>query len=80
MIIDRTASESGARRDVRENMKTRAAERTVMIPDIATPAVVRLAERGLPGRERSEGRPYGRLVNGDRGAYRGSLKKSSTWS
>jgi integrase len=71
MIIDRTASESGGRRDVREDMKTRAAERTVMIPDIAMPAVARLAERGLPGREQSDGRLYGRLINGDRGGYLG---------
>ena len=41
MKIDRTASESGGRRDVREDLKTRAAERTVMIPDIAMPAVRR---------------------------------------
>jgi hypothetical protein len=41
----RTASESGGRRDVREDMKTRAAVRTVMIPDIAMPAVRRLVER-----------------------------------
>ena len=38
ITIDRTASESGGRRDVHEDMKTRAAERTVMIPDIAMPA------------------------------------------
>jgi integrase len=69
--IDRTASESGGRRDVREDMKTRAAERTVMIPDIAMPAVRRLADRGKPGRERSDGRLYGRLINGDRGGYLG---------
>ena len=37
MKIDRIASESGGRRDVREDRKTRAAERTVMIPDIAMP-------------------------------------------
>jgi hypothetical protein len=30
-LIERTASESGGRRDVRENMKTRAAVRRVMI-------------------------------------------------
>lgn len=42
-----------------------------MIPDIAMPAVARLAERGLPGREQSDGRLYGRLVNGDRGGYLG---------
>ena len=44
--IDRTASESGERRDVREDPKTRVAERTVMIPDIDMPAVRRLADRG----------------------------------
>jgi integrase len=69
--IDRTASESGGRRDVREDLKTRAAERTVMIPDIAMPAVRRLADRGAPGRARSDGRLYGRLINGDRGGYLG---------
>jgi integrase len=71
MIIDRTASESGGRRDVREDMKTRAAVRTVMIPDIAMPAVRRLVERGQPGRERSGGTQYIRLINGDRGGYLG---------
>ncbi len=49
MYIDRTASESGGRRDIREYLKTRAAERIVMIPDIALPAVRRLADRGEPG-------------------------------
>ena len=71
MTVDRTASESGGRRDVREDMKTRAAVRTVMIPDIAIPAVRRLADRGEPGRARSDGRQYGRLINGDRGGYLG---------
>ena len=75
VIIDRTASESGGRRDVREDMKTRAAERTVMIPDIAMPAVRRLADRGAPGREQSDGRLFGRLINGDRGGYLGC----ATW-
>jgi len=69
MIIDRTASESGGRRDVRED--TRAAVRTVMIPDIAMPAVTRLADRGAPGRDRSGGQHYTRLINGDRGGYLG---------
>jgi integrase len=69
MLIDRTASESGGRRDIRADMKTRAAVRTVMIPDIAMPAVRRLAERGAPGRERSHDALYGRLINGDRGGY-----------
>jgi integrase len=52
-------------------MKTRAAVRTVMIPDIAMVAVCRLAERGAPGRERSGGQLYTRLINGDRGGYLG---------
>jgi integrase len=71
MKIDRTASESGGRRDAREDLKTRAAERTVMIPDIAMPAVRRLVDREAPGRERSDGRLYGRLINGERGGYLG---------
>jgi integrase len=71
MTVDQTASESGGRRDVREDMKTRAAVRTVMIPDIAMPAVRRLADRGAPGRERSHGSLYDRLINGDRGGYLG---------
>jgi integrase len=71
MMIDRTASESGGRRDIRETLKTRSAERTVMIPDIAMPAIHRLTDRGVPGRERSDGRLYGRLINGDRGGYLG---------
>jgi integrase len=71
IYIDRTASESGGRRDIREDLKTRAAERTVMIPDIAMPAVRRLVARGAPGRDRSNGTSYGRLINGDRGGYLG---------
>jgi integrase len=71
MKVDRTASESGGRRDVGEDLKTRAAERTVMIPDIAMPAVRRLADRGAQGRERSDGRLYSRLINGERGGYLG---------
>lgn len=71
MVIDRTASESGGKRDVREDMKTRAAVRTAMIPDIAMPAVRRLVELGAPGRKQSDGRFYSRLINGDRGGYRG---------
>jgi len=69
--IDRTASESGGRRDIRDDLKTRAAERTVMIPTIAMPAVRRLADRGAPGRDRSDGRLYGRLISGDCGGYLG---------
>ncbi len=71
MTVDRTASESGGRRDVREDMKTCAAVRTVMIPDIAMPAVRRLVDRGAEGRERSNGESHGRLINGDRGGYLG---------
>jgi integrase len=71
MTVERTASESGGRRDVREDMKTRAAVRTVMIPDIAMPAVRRLVERDAAGRERSQGRLCGRLIKGERGGYLG---------
>jgi integrase len=71
VIIERTASESGGRRDVREDMKTRAAVRTAMIPDIAMPAVRRLIDRGAAGRERSDGRHFSRLINGDRGGFLG---------
>jgi integrase len=71
MTIDRTASESGGRRDLREDMKTRAAIRVVMIPDIAMPSVRRLLEHGAIGREQSGGRRYSRLINGDRGGYLG---------
>jgi integrase len=42
-----------------------------MIPDIAMPAVHRLADRDERGRERSNGTGYGRLINGDRGGYLG---------
>ena len=52
-----------------DTLKTRAAERVVAIPDIAMPAVRRLAESGAAGRERSEGELYGRLINGERGGY-----------
>jgi integrase len=78
MTVDRTASESGGRRDVREDMKTRAAARTVMIPDIAMPAVRRLVERGAAGRERTQGQSYGRLINGDRGGYSATPPGAST--
>jgi integrase len=71
MFIDRTASESGGRRDIGEDLKTRAAERTVMIPDIAMPAVRHLAARGEPGCERSNGTLFARLINGHRGGYLG---------
>jgi integrase len=64
--VDRTASESGGKRDVRADLKTRAAERVVAIPDIAMPAVRRLVERHAEGREQSEGRLYSRLINGER--------------
>jgi integrase len=71
ITVERTASESGGRRDVREDMKTRAAVRTAMIPDIAMLAVRRLVERHAAGREQTEGRRYGRLINGERGGYLG---------
>jgi integrase len=71
MKVNRTASESGGRRDVRDEMKSPAAVRTVMIPDIAMPAVRRLVECGRKGRERSDGELHTRLINGDRGGYLG---------
>lgn len=71
ITVDRTASESGGRRDVRIDLKTRAAERVVAIPDIAMPAVRRLIGSGAQGREHSAGRLYGRLINGERGGYIG---------
>ena len=71
IVVERTASESGGKRDVREDMKTRAAVRTVMIPDIAMAAVRRLVERDAAGREKSNGRLYSRLINGERGGYLG---------
>jgi integrase len=71
ITVDRTASESGGRRDVRQDMKSRAAVRLVMIPDIAMPSVRRLLERGAVGREQSGGQLYSRLINGDRGGFLG---------
>jgi integrase len=71
ITVDRTASESGGRRDIREDMKTRAAERVVAIADIAMPAVRRLVDRDAAGRERSGGKLFPRLINGERGGYLG---------
>jgi len=42
-----------------------------MIPDIAMPAVRRLAERGAAGREHSKDQLFARLINGERGGYLG---------
>ena len=69
ITVDRTASESGGRRDIRADLKTRAAERVVAIPDIAMPAVRRLVDSGAAGREHSGGRLYMKLINGERGGY-----------
>jgi integrase len=69
ITVDRTASESGGKRDIRNDLKTRAGERVVAIPDIAMAAVRRLVEHGKKGRELSEGRLYSRLINGERGGY-----------
>jgi integrase len=71
ITVDRTASESGGRRDIRTDLKTRAAERVVAIPDIAMPAVRRLVDRGAAGRVHSQGKLYTRLANGERGGYLG---------
>jgi hypothetical protein len=71
ITVDRTASESGGKRDIRTDLKTRAAERVVAIPDIAMPAVRRLVDSGAKGREISTGKLSTRLVNGERGGYLG---------
>ena len=71
ITVDRTASESGGRRDVRDDVKTRAGERVVAIPDIAMAAVRRLMQRDATGREHSGGRLYGNLINGERGGFVG---------
>lgn len=71
ITVDRTASESGGKRDIRNDLKTRAAERVVAIPDIAMPAVRRLVDSGAKGREISTGKLYSRLINGERGGYLG---------
>jgi integrase len=71
ITVDRTASESGGKRDIRTDLKTRAAERVVAIPDIAMPAVRRLVDNGAKGREISTGKLFARLVNGERGGYLG---------
>src|ERR1700761_1039730 len=71
ITVDRTASESGGRRDIREDLKSRAAERVVAIPDIAMPAVKRLVDKGARGREISTGKLFTKLVNGERGGYLG---------
>jgi integrase len=69
ITVDRTASESGGKRDVRDDLKTRAGERIAAIPDIAMPAVRRLVEHGAKGREISDGKRFSRLINGERGGY-----------
>lgn len=71
ITVDRTASESGGRRDIRHDTKTRAAQRVAAIPDIAMPAVRRLAGHSAQGRRISDGKRYSRLINGDRGGYLG---------
>jgi len=71
ITVDRTASESGGRRDIRADLKTKAAQRIVAIPDIAMPAVRRLVERGAAGGDRSAGSLYAKLINGERGGYLG---------
>lgn len=56
ITVDRTASESGGKRGIREDLKIPAAERVAAIPDIAMPPVRRLVERGAKGREPSGGK------------------------
>jgi hypothetical protein len=60
MTIDRTASESGGRRDIRDDMKSRAAVRTVMIPDIAMPPCAACS----PGAPRDASDPAARCSPG----------------
>jgi len=71
ITVDRTASESGGKRDIRDDLKTRAAERVAAIPDIAMPAVRRLIDSGAKGRELSDGKKFVLLINGERGGYLG---------
>jgi hypothetical protein len=71
ITVARTASESGGRRDVRDDTKTSAARRTIAVPDIAMPAVRRLVARGAKGRLRSDGLLHGQPIKGDRGGYLG---------
>jgi integrase len=71
ITVDQTASESGGKRDIRTDLKTRAAERVVAIPDSPVPAVRRLVDGGAKGREISTGKLYTRRVNGERGGYLG---------
>jgi hypothetical protein len=53
ITIDRTASESGGKRDIRDDLETRAAECVVAIPDIAMPTLRGLVERGSKGVNRA---------------------------
>jgi integrase len=73
--VEQTASESGGRRDERDGMKTRAAERTVVMPDIALPTVGRLVARGADGRDHT-GRQAVRAADQRR---RGGYLGYATW-
>jgi integrase len=68
IVVAWTASEGGGKREVRGGAKTSAGQRTIIIPDVAMPAVRRLVERAEEGQVRWPDR-YWRLVNGVRGGY-----------
>lgn len=79
IVVAATASEGSGKRDVRDDTKTEAAKRTIVIPDQAMPAVRRLARRAEQERKRIESLPPSRrrnlrprpvlLVTGVRGGY-----------
>lgn len=79
IVIAATASEGSGKRDVRDDTKTEAARRTIVIPDQAMPAVRRLVRRAEQERERVASLPPSRrrnlrprpvlLVTGVRGGY-----------
>lgn len=68
IVVAFTASEGGGKREVRGSTKTLAGQRTIIIPDVAMPAVKRLIERAELGQVRWPKR-FCRLVNGVRGGY-----------
>jgi integrase len=79
IVVAATASEGSGRRDVRDDTKTEAAKRTIVIPDHAMPAVRRLVRRAEQERQRVASLSPSRrtklrprpvlLVTGVRGGY-----------
>lgn len=68
LVVAFTASEGGGKREVRGDTKTLAGQRTIIIPDIAMPAIRRLVERAEDGQVRWPDR-FSRLINGVRGGF-----------